>query len=297
MIKDAGPSPPTEIAAGTSLEGLPPLRAVIAEHGLAARKSLGQHFLLDLNVTTRIARSAGPLEGVHVIEIGPGPGGLTRSLLESGAVDVTAVERDQRCLAALAVLEERAKGRLRLVEADALSLDDRTLAPAPRAIVANLPYNIATVLLVRWLERIADYTSLTLMLQREVADRLTARPGTKAYGRLSVVAQWRASLVTALHLPARAFTPPPKVDSTVVKLTPRPDPEPASWSAMQRVTAAAFGQRRKMLRQSLKSLGNAEGLAEAIGVPATWRAEQLDVATFAALAREVDKQGPMSKAP
>ena len=200
------------------------------------------------------------------------------------------MERDRRCLAALAELAEVADGRLRLVEGDALALDDRSLAPAPRAVVANLPYNIATVLLLRWLRQIADYASLTLMFQREVADRLTASPGTKAYGRLSVMTQWRALVEPVLQVPARAFTPPPKVDSTVVRLTPRPDPEPASWSAMERVTAAAFGQRRKMLRQSLRALGDAEGLAAAAGIPPTWRAEQLDVAAFAALAREVGER-------
>lgn len=282
----AGPPPPVG-----SLADLPPLRAVIAEYGLAARKSLGQHFLLDLNLTARIARAAGDLSGRTAIEIGPGPGGLTRALLATEARCVVAVERDRRCLAALADLQARAGGRLQLVEGDALALDDRTLGPAPRAIIANLPYNIATVLLVRWLERIADYESLTLMLQREVAERLTAPPGGKAYGRLSVMTQWRARAEPVLKLPARAFTPPPKVDSTVVRLVPHPDPEPAAWPAMERVAAAAFGQRRKMLRQSLKPLGDAEALLAAAGIAPTRRAEDLDIAAFAALARGLAERG------
>ncbi|NBC33632.1 MAG: 16S rRNA (adenine(1518)-N(6)/adenine(1519)-N(6))-dimethyltransferase RsmA [Alphaproteobacteria bacterium] len=289
MRADDAPAGPPPSQAG--LAGLPPLRAVIAEYGLAARKSLGQHFLLDLNLTARIARAAGDLSGLSVIEIGPGPGGLTRALLATPAACIVAVERDRRCLAALADLQERAGGRLRLVAGDALALDDRTLAPAPRAVVANLPYNIATVLLLRWLQRIADYESLTLMVQREVAERLTASPGSKAYGRLSVITQWRSRAEPVLRLPARAFTPPPKVDSTVVRLVPRPDPETAAWPAMERVTAAAFGKRRKMLRQSLKPLGDAEALLAATGIAPTWRAEDLDIAAFAALARAVDRQG------
>ena len=265
--------------------GLPPLREVIARHGLATRKALGQHFLLDLNLTRRIVRAAGPLDGVTVIEVGPGPGGLTRALLESDAAGVVAIERDGRCIPALQELQAAAGGRLTVVEADALAADCEALAPAPRAIVANLPYNIATPLLIGWLKRIGQFRGLTLMFQKEVADRLAAPPGGKTYGRLSVICQWRAEVRRALTIPARAFTPPPKVDSAVVTLTARTDPEPADWHTMERVTAAAFGQRRKMLRASLKPLGDAEGLLTTAGLRPTARAEEIDVAGFAALAR------------
>jgi 16S rRNA (adenine1518-N6/adenine1519-N6)-dimethyltransferase len=264
---------------------LPPLREVIAKFDLGARKALGQNFLLDLNLTGRIARSAGDLSGVTVIEIGPGPGGLTRALLNSDAAAVVAVERDSRCIVALADLVEASEGRLRLIEGDALEVDPEAIAPAPRAIVANLPYNVATPLLIGWLKRIEQFRSLTLMFQREVADRLSAKPGTKAYGRLSVIAQWRAEVRPMFNLPARAFTPPPKIESTVVQLIPRAVPEPAEFSDMEAVTAAAFGQRRKMLRASLKSLGNAEALIEEAGLIPTQRAEEVPVAGFAALAR------------
>jgi 16S rRNA (adenine1518-N6/adenine1519-N6)-dimethyltransferase len=267
------------------VDELPPLREVIARFDLGARKALGQNFLLDLNLTGRIARSAGDLSGVTVIEIGPGPGGLTRALLNSDAAAVVAVERDSRCIVALADLVEASEGRLRLIEGDALEVDPEAIAPAPRAIVANLPYNVATPLLIGWLKRIEQFRSLTLMFQREVADRLSAKPGTKAYGRLSVIAQWRADVRPLFNLPARAFTPPPKIESTVVQFTPRPAPEPAEFSAMEAVTAAAFGQRRKMLRASLKSLGNAEALIEEAGLIPTQRAEEVPVAGFAALAR------------
>ncbi len=267
------------------VDELPPLREVIARFDLGARKALGQNFLLDLNLTGRIARSAGDLSGVTVIEIGPGPGGLTRALLNSDAAAVVAVERDSRCIVALADLVEASEGRLRLIEGDALEVDPEAIAPAPRAIVANLPYNVATPLLIGWLKRIEQFRSLTLMFQREVADRLSAKPGTKAYGRLSVIAQWRADVRPLFNLPARAFTPPPKIESTVVQFIPRPAPEPAEFSAMEAVTAAAFGQRRKMLRASLKSLGNAEALIEEAGLIPTQRAEEVPVAGFAALAR------------
>ena len=267
------------------LRELPPLREVIARFDLGARKALGQHFLLDLNLTGRIARSAGDLTGVAVIEIGPGPGGLTRALVDSPAREVIAVERDHRCIAALEELRDHAQGRLRIVEGDALAIDVTTLCDAPRAIVANLPYNISTALLLGWLARIEQFESLTLMFQKEVADRLAARPGTKAYGRLSVVSQWRADVRPLFNLPARAFTPPPKVDSTVVRLTPRADFDAAPWSCFERVTAAAFGQRRKMLRASLRSLGCAERLLEVTGLEPTARAEEIDVSGFAALAR------------
>ena len=222
----------------------PPLREIIAQHGLSARKGLGQHFLLDLNLTRRIARAAGDLTGVTVIEVGPGPGGLTRALLETSAHRVVAVERDERCVTALAELVEAAAGRLQVVAGDALAVDLSTLADVPRAVVANLPYNIATPLLLGWLRQFDRFQSLTLMFQKEVAERLTAAPGTKSYGRLSVITQWRAEARTLFTLPARAFTPPPKVDSAVVRLTPRPQPEAASWPILERVTAAAFGQRR-----------------------------------------------------
>jgi 16S rRNA (adenine1518-N6/adenine1519-N6)-dimethyltransferase len=267
------------------VDELPPLREVIARFDLGARKALGQNFLLDLNLTGRIARSAGDLSGVTVIEIGPGPGGLTRALLNSDAAAVVAVERDSRCIVALADLVEASEGRLRLIEGDALEVDPEAIAPAPRAIVANLPYNVATPLLIGWLKRIEQFRSLTLMFQREVADRLSAKPGTKAYGRLSVIAQWRTEVRPLFNLPARAFTPPPKIESTVVQFIPRLAPEPAEFSAMEAVTAAAFGQRRKMLRASLKSLGNAEALIDEAGLVPTQRAEEVPVAGFAALAR------------
>jgi 16S rRNA (adenine1518-N6/adenine1519-N6)-dimethyltransferase len=263
----------------------PPLRTVIAAHGLDARKSLGQHFLLDLNLTRRIARAAGALREMHVIEIGPGPGGLTRALLAEGARSVIAIERDRRCLAALAPLAEAAAGRLTLVEADALEVDAAALAPAPRAVVANLPYNIATPLLIGWLRRARAFEHLTLMFQAEVADRLAAAPGSKAYGRLSVIAQWQCTVHRLFGIPASAFTPPPKVASAVVQLHPRPQPEPAPWPAMEAVTAAAFGQRRKMLRHSLRSLGDTDALLQAAGLDGTKRAETVSVAGFAALAQ------------
>ena len=265
---------------------LPPLREVIARHGIAARRSLGQNFILDLNVTRRIARAAAPLDGVNVIEVGPGPGGLTRALLEEGASRVVAIERDRRCLAALGELAAAYAGRLDLVEGDALELDPAALTPAPRKIVANLPYNIATALLLRWLDRIGDYQSLTLMFQREVAERLVAPPRGPAYGRLSVIAQWLTEPKILFDLPPRAFVPAPKVTSSVVLLTPRPAPlAPAEKPALERVTAAAFGQRRKMLRSSLKTLGvPVEPLLAAARIVPTARAEELSVAEFCALA-------------
>lgn len=273
---------------------LPPLRTVIARHGLQARKALGQHFLLDSNLTARIARAAGDLSGVHVVEVGPGPGGLTRALLATPAAEVVAVERDERCVEALADLGAAAGGRLRVVCADALEVDAAGLVPPPRAVVANLPYNIATPLLLGWLRSIDAFRSLTLMFQREVAERLAAPPGSKSYGRLSVMSQWLAEVRVVFHLPAVAFTPPPKVASSVVGLTPRAAREDADWAAMERVTAAAFGQRRKMLRQSLKGLtdtGDGAALAAAAGLPPTARAEDIDVAGFAALARAWQRGG------
>jgi 16S rRNA (adenine1518-N6/adenine1519-N6)-dimethyltransferase len=272
---------------------LPPLREVIARYGIAAHKRLGQNFLLDLNLTGRIARSAGRLDLATVIEIGPGPGGLTRALLASGAHRVVAIERDRRCLAALGELAAAYPGRLDLVAGDALELDPVALFEQPRKIVANLPYNIATLLLLGWLERIRDYESLTLMLQREVAERLTAWPRNKSYGRLSVLVQWVAEARILFDVPARAFVPPPRVTSSVVAILPRAEPlAPARRPALERVTAAAFGQRRKMLRTSLKPLGlPVDPLLERARVAPTARAEELSVAEFCALARALEHDG------
>lgn len=266
---------------------LPPLREVIRRHALGARKSLGQNFLLDLNLTGRIARAAAPLEHADVIEIGPGPGGLTRALLFAGARHVFAIERDRRCVAALAELADAFPGRLTIVEGDALTIDPAGLASPPRKIVANLPYNVATPLLLSWLRNIAAYESLTLMFQKEVADRLGGVRRSKAYGRLSVMVQWLCEVRALFDIPPAAFVPPPKVTSTVVRLVPRAAPRaPCRREDLERVLAAGFGQRRKMLRQSLKSLGvDAEALLAAGGVPSTARAEELSVEEFCALAR------------
>lgn len=275
----------------TSIDGLPPLRDVIERHGLQAKKSLGQNFLLDLNLTSKIARTAGDLTQTTVIEVGPGPGGLTRALLLSGAKRVVAIERDERCLAALAEVAAHYPGRLEVVPGDALKTDFATLAdPAkPVRIVANLPYNIGTELLVRWLT-VAEwppfYRSMTLMFQREVAERIVARPGADAYGRLGVLAGWRTEARIAFDVPPQAFTPPPKVTSSVIHLVPRESPLPADVKKLGRVTEAAFGQRRKMLRQSLKSLGG-EQLLEAAGIDGTRRAETLDIEEFVRLANLV----------
>ena len=274
-----------------SIDGLPPLRDVIERHGLSAKKSLGQNFILDLNITAKVARAAGPLEDATVVEIGPGPGGLTRALLISGAKRVVAIERDARCLPALAEIAEAYPGRLSIVEADALSTDIAAQAGdhGPVKIVANLPYNIGTELLVRWLTPPRwppRWQSLTLMFQKEVAQRITAEPGRGAYGRLSVLAGWRTRSRIVFDLPPQAFTPPPKVTSSVVHLEPRAEPLPADAATLARVTEAAFGQRRKMLRQSLKSLG-AERLLAATGIDGTRRAETLRVEEFVALANAV----------
>jgi 16S rRNA (adenine1518-N6/adenine1519-N6)-dimethyltransferase len=265
--------------------GLPPLRDVIARHGLNARHSLGQHFLLDANLTARIAREAGTLAGRHVIEIGPGPGGLTRALLASDALDVTAVELDRRAVAAMHELAEQTGGRLRVIEADALRVDAAALTPAPRQIIANLPYNVASPLLVGWLRQAAAFERFTLMFQQEVAERIGAEPSTPAYGRLSVLAQWLCEVSVVMRIPPAAFVPPPKVWSAVVVLTPHAEqPGPALFKAMEGLTAAAFGQRRKMLRGSLKGLGGEALLARA-GIDAERRAETLSVAEFDRLAR------------
>ena len=266
---------------------LPPLREVIARHGLAARKSLGQNFLLDLNLTARIARAAGPLADCTVLEVGPGPGGLTRALLAAGARQVVAIERDDRCVAALADLAAAYPGRLTIVAADALTVDEDRLIAGPAKVVANLPYNIATALLLKWLRNPRRFESYTLMFQKEVAERLAAAPGRKAYGRLSVLTQWLCEVRLLFDVNPRAFTPPPKVTSTVVGLTPRPTPlAPADMAALEAVTAAAFGQRRKMLRAALRGFtADPERLLAAAGIAPTRRAEELTVAEFCALAR------------
>ena len=278
----------------SAISQLPPLRDVIKSFGLDARKSLGQHFLLDLNLTGRIAKSAGDMSGRHIIEIGPGPGGLTRALLDTEATMVVAIERDRRCIEALQPLVEAAQGRFQLIEADALTVDPTTLTPAPRVIVANLPYNVGTPLLIGFLRHAAAYESMTLMFQTEVADRITAAPGSKTYGRLSVISQWLCHTENLLIIPASAFTPPPKVESTVVKLTPKIDsPDTAiSFKTMERLTAAAFGQRRKMLRSSLKSVGG-ETLLEKAAINPTSRAEEIDVAGFCRMARELEKSSEL----
>jgi 16S rRNA (adenine1518-N6/adenine1519-N6)-dimethyltransferase len=271
--------------AGTTL---PSLRETIARHGLDARKALGQHFLLDPALCARIAALAGGLDGRHVLEVGPGPGGLTRALLDTPAARVVAVELDRRAVAALAGLEAAHPGRLQVIEADALRIDPAALLPAPRRVIANLPYNVASPLLVGWLRGAAAIEGMTLMFQQEVAERITAAPGTPAYGRLAVLAQWRCRCDLLLRLPPGAFSPPPKVWSAVVGFTPHAeDPGPALFGAMERTTAAAFGQRRKMLRGALKALGDAAALLEAAGIDGARRAETLTVAEFDRLARLV----------
>ena len=279
-----------------TLEDLPPLREQLGAHGLLARKSFGQHFLLDLNVTRKIARLAGDLDGRAVIEVGPGPGGLTRALLEAGA-RVIAVEKDARFLPLLADLAAVADGRLTLVEADALKVDEAALlaehAPGLAAqVISNLPYNVGAPLLVKWLQQASRFEALTLMFQKEVAERIAARPGTGAYGRLGVLSQAVCDVAIVMNLPARAFTPPPKVESAVVQLKPRADgPSPEVLAALERVTHAAFGQRRKMLRSSLKSLGGAH-LCEAVGIDADLRAEAVPVQGFLDLARMITTAEP-----
>ena len=269
------------------LAGLPPLRDVIIRHGIRAKKSLGQNFLLDLNLTHKIARAGGPLEGQGVMEIGAGPGGLSRALLAEGADHVIAVERDRRCLAALEELAIHARGRLTLVAADALTLDEYDLWPRPSQVVANLPYNISTSLLFKWLERLDLFQGLTLMFQKEVAQRIIAQPGCKTYGRLSVMVQWLCTATTLFDVPPRAFTPAPKVTSTVLFLKPRPMPlAPAEKLKLETVVAAAFGQRRKMLRGSLKQITDRpEILLQAANLDPTLRAEALSVEQFCALAQ------------
>jgi 16S rRNA (adenine1518-N6/adenine1519-N6)-dimethyltransferase len=276
----------------SAIDDLPPLREVIRQHALSARKSLGQNFLLDLNLTARIARAAGPLEDATIIEVGPGPGGLTRALLALGARHVIAVERDERALGALQDISKHYPGRLEIVCADAQQFDPRPFLGSSKAkIVANLPYNIATALLIDWLSVEPwppFYDMMVLMFQREVAERIVAREDAEAYGRLGVLANWRTETKILFDISPAAFVPQPKVTSSVVRLIPRATPEPCDRRALEQVAAAAFGQRRKMLRQSLKSLGvDPARLAGAAGVDVTRRAETISVSGFVAMAREL----------
>lgn len=271
---------------------LPPLREIIAAHGLAAKKSLGQNFLLDLNLTRRIARAAGANEGGVFYEVGPGPGGLTRGLLSEGADKVIAVERDGRCLPALEEIAHAWPDKLEVISADAMEMDEKAVLPQGARIAANLPYNVGTALLIKWLTSETwppFWQSATLMFQKEVAQRIVAAPGSEHYGRLSVLAQWRAHAKILFDVNRSAFVPPPSVTSAIVRLEPRPTPlAPARLEALESVTAAAFGQRRKMLRQSLKPVGG-EALAEKAGIDPTARPEELTIEQFAALARCVEK--------
>jgi 16S rRNA (adenine1518-N6/adenine1519-N6)-dimethyltransferase len=281
----------------TTPDGLPPLREVIRELGLTAKKSLGQNFLLDFNLTRRIARAGGPLEGVTVVEVGPGPGGLTRALLLEGAAQVVAIEKDERCLPALHAIAALYPGRLKIISADAREIDYGALElPFPARIVANLPYSVATPLLINWLKSEPWppwFDRLVLMFQREVALRIVAAPGSKDYGRLAVLAQWRTSPRLLFTLPAEAFTPRPKVDSALVELVPKPTPAPAcDVSALERVTAAAFGQRRKMLRASLRQITpDSEALLQSLGIDPKARGEELDVAEFCRIANALTPHG------
>ncbi|HLT78198.1 MAG TPA: 16S rRNA (adenine(1518)-N(6)/adenine(1519)-N(6))-dimethyltransferase RsmA [Ferrovibrio sp.] len=270
-----------------AIEALPPLREVIAQHDLAARKSLGQNFLLDLNLTRKIARAAMPWAAPVIFEIGPGPGGLTRALLLEGAPRVIAIERDERCLTALAPLVDAATGRLMLHPGDALEADFAALAPPPWQVVANLPYNIATPLILNWLAQPDRIARMTVLVQKEVAERLAAPPGSKAYGRLSVAAQWRHNVRMLFDIGPKAFVPPPKVTSTLVELQPRQRPlAEADPDRLERVTAAAFNQRRKMLRAALRPLwSDADARLQAAGIDPTRRAETLTIEEFCALAR------------
>jgi len=283
----------------SQIDDLPPLREVIRRHDLRPRKSLGQNFLLDLNLTARIARAGGPLAGATVLEVGPGPGGLTRALIAEGAARVIAVERDERAIAALGEIAARYPGRVSVVAGDALEFDPRPHlgdATGPLRIIANLPYNIATALLVRWLS-VAPwppwYDLAVLMFQREVAERIVASPGSKSYGRLAVLAGWRTEAKILFDVSASAFVPPPKVTSSVVRLVPRAAPLACDRAALERVTEAAFGQRRKMLRQSLRTLGlDPKLLLAAAGIAETARAEDIPVEGFVALARQLADREP-----
>ncbi|MEP3048857.1 MAG: 16S rRNA (adenine(1518)-N(6)/adenine(1519)-N(6))-dimethyltransferase RsmA [Roseibium sp.] len=278
------------------IDDLPPLREVIAEHALNAKKSLGQNFLLDLNLTSRIARSTGSLADTTVLEIGPGPGGLTRALLAAGAKKVVAVEKDSRCLPALAEIASHYPGRLEVIEGDALKLDPVALTGGGKVrIAANLPYNVGTQLLLNWIttpEWPPFWSSLTLMFQKEVGERIVAKPGSKAYGRLGVLAGWRCKGGILFDISPKAFIPPPKVTSAVVHLTPNQEPLDCDLSSLERVTAAAFGQRRKMLRASLKTLSpNAEAIIENCNIKPTARAEEIDIEGFARLANAFKSEG------
>lgn len=278
----------------SAIDTLPPLREVIAEHGLSARKSLGQNFLLDLNLTAKIARQAGDLTGCDVLEIGPGPGGLTRGLLSEGARRVLAIEKDHRCLPALQQISAAYDGKLQVIEGDALEINPLEHLTPPIRVAANLPYNVGTELLIRWLtpkEWPPFWQSLTLMFQREVAERIVAQPGSKAYGRLAILAQWRSTANIVINLPPSAFTPPPKVSSAVVHLTALAKPRfDADAKTLERVVAAAFNQRRKMLRAALKGVApDIEDRLIAAGIKPTERAEQIPLEGFCALAREVAK--------
>ena len=278
----------------SQIDSLPALREVIATNDLSARKSLGQNFLLDLNLTAKIARQAGPLDGCDILEIGPGPGGLTRGLLAEGARFVLAIEKDRRCLTALHQISNAYPERLTVLEGDALSIDPLQYLTPPIKVAANLPYNIGTELLIRWLtppQWPPFWTSLTLMFQREVADRIVAQPGSKAYGRLALLAQWRCDPQIVMSLPPEAFTPPPKISSAVVHFTPLPAPRfPADPKVLERVIAMAFNQRRKMLRSALKGLGpDIEDRLVAAGLKPTERAEQVSLEGFCNLARQIQR--------
>jgi len=287
---------PDQISDTPKISSLPPLRDVIARHGLAARRSLGQHFLLDLNLTQRIARAAGPLTNMTVVEIGPGPGGLTRSLLDSGAQRVVAVERDARCILALQDLKMAYPGTLEVIEADALDFrPGSVIGQGDKCIiVANLPYNIATPLLIRWLRDLSKIKSLTLMFQKEVAERICGSPGTSSYGRLSVISQWLCDTKRLFDIPPQAFVPPPKVTSTLIQLVPKAAPVmPLAFSTLETLTRAAFGQRRKMLRSSLKSLtAEPEKLLAIAGIQSDRRAETLSIAEFCTLAQAYENLTP-----
>ncbi len=275
-----------------TIDGLPPLRDVIRTHDLVAKRQLGQNFLLDLNLTAKIARSAGDLSACDVLEVGPGPGGLTRGLLAEGARRVLAVEKDARCLPALEEIAAAYPGRLEVLLGDALDVDVLSHLTPPIKVVANLPYNVGTELLIRWLSPPVwppVWSSLTLMFQKEVAERIVAKPRTDHYGRLALLAQWRCNVGIVLTLPPEAFTPAPKVHSAVVHLTALPEPRfPCDFGVLQRVTAMAFNQRRKMLRSSLKGLRpGIEGVLDGVGIPPTARAEEIGLEQFCALARAV----------
>lgn len=264
-------------------DSLPPLRDVIKTYGLGAKKSLGQHFLLDANLTDRIARAAGPLAGKHVLEIGPGPGGLTRSILAQGPESLCVIERDQRCIDALAGLREMYPSVLRIVDADAMKTRLADLSPRPSIIISNLPYNVGTALLIKWLNNLDGIERMILMFQKEVAERIAAQPGTGTYGRLAIITQWLCEARVLFNVDKRAFTPPPKVMSAVIEIIPRDTPSAeAELSKLENVTRAAFGQRRKMLRSSLKSLNINPA---DVGIDPELRAEQLTIDDFCALAR------------